>query len=890
MQAEAGISAEIEGVRRCRIPRAFGRSGMLQVYDVRAAAAQCMADYLSEFRYYPRLHVVAHLYCRRKIEIVRKSTRPPTHLASSNHILSQQDQQQQQQQQQQQHKLRPQSQNYAAAAPATTMLVGEPVEDDYVPMEEDVTGVVGSRTSFGRSKTLAQGNSHHNFRRYEENAQRDFSSNPSREAWGLYEGTEYVIVVTPDRVALVEVNSTASSNATVAAALTAPAATIPASVTPNNTNSLGIAGQQQISPLAEDGDLDDNASVSSKTTASSIAPSIASAITPSGNGGGGGGIFSAFRSKTKKLSSNASTASVTASVMASSTGLNSSNASPNALPPTPTNTFSVVTSLPAPSANKRCRFIWVCPASCIDELSSDHRGDMQLKLNTSVWITGPWHQRQPTILDSTIRNYTIFQSLLEQVVGVSLARQQPLLPPYRISASGVPRMSGLLQQGVRKKYSTGIRSVLMSPSVHTYWVYGHVLYEYTAVRGSSAAATAGKMNGPGSSMKATPVPTPGPAPVTVIPPSLLSTEGQSDLSDYFHIDKTAEDQMQLGSGTESAGGNNRPAAVSFAGDTGSGISAIPGASITGPTVSTTSAPVIITPIDDLMEKTIAALAVSSKNSSTPGFEDSNNVTANTQSKKAHSKRHKRRSSASQSSLPDKDSDDDDEAFNNALQRPASDSQSHTDGVVNKDHRSSSVGSLSDASTVSQTSHSSRNTPGTQKTSFVQPPELQDQYLSFVYPLVDITMHGPTPEDGGKFYSISIQRMDNAKMRCLRRDDPNEMLSEYMKSGLSLLFPTKEMAMNWRLAIESRITLRPLDCLPQALLTTEDKKREYGRFLPLPGRSNAPTGEKQTLESVTTPVDSSVLGLLLLPTSGCAEKETETIKIEIFKTLSAVRRM
>jgi hypothetical protein len=844
MQAEAGISAEIEGVRRCRIPRAFGRSGMLQIYDIRAAAAQCMADYLSEFRYDPRLHVVAHLYCRRKIEIVRKPTRPTSNSASSHHSHSQQSLQQ--------NKLRPHSHNYAAA-----MLVGEPVEDDYVPVEEDIAGV-GPRSSFGRTKTLAHGNSHHNIRRYEKYAERDFASNPSREAWGLCEETEYVIVVTPDRVALVEVNSTASSTTAAAADSTDSSSVL------QNTNSLGIAGQPQpqISPIAEEGDFDDNASVSSKaTTASSIAPAMVSS---------GGGMFGAFRSKTRKLSSNTSTASITV------------NSSGNALPPAAATT--VVSSLPPPSANKRCRFIWVCPANCIDELSSDHRGDMQLKLNTSVWITGPWYQRQPTILDSTIRNYTIFQSLLEQVIGVTLSRLQPLQPPYRLSASGVPRMGGLLQQGVRKKYSTGIRSVLMSPTIHTYWVYGHVLYEYTAIRGSTAAANAGRMNtpvAPGGSMKA------APASVAAVPPSLLSTDGpstQSDLSDYFNIENSGDDQMLQGSGIEGVlGPNNRPLTASILGDSASVATAVPSPSVTGPSSSMTSAPVIITPIDDLMEKTIAALVVSSgKNLSTPGVEESNHTT----SKKSHPKRRKHKSFTSQSSVPDKDSDDDDEAYNNSLQYLTSSSPSHTEGVLNMDHRSGSLGSLSDVSTASQTSHSS----DAMKSAFLQPPELQDQYLSFVYPLVDITMHGPTPEDGGRFFSISIQRMDNAKMRCLRRDDPNEMLSEYMKSGLSLLFPTKELAMNWRLAIESRITLRPSDCLPQALLTTEDKKREYGRFLPLPGRSNAPTGEKQTLESVMTPVDGSVLGLLVLPTSGCAEKETETIKIEIFKTLSAIRRM
>lgn len=932
MQAEIGISAEIEGIRRCRIPRAFGRSGILQIYDVRAAAAQCMADYLADFRYDPRLQVVAHLYCRRKIETVRGMTRSGAAAAAAAHqnhsphdhattaAAT--------------HRLRPQSSTYAP-----TILVGEPVEDDVEGVPQEHHHEHGGHhphahghhrpSSFGRAKTMSSsgyGGSSYG-RRYEESAARDFTLNPPREAWGLPECTEYVILVTPDRVALVEVNSTVST-ATAATASTVGAPSGPA---------------PSIADVDFDGDNDAMSVSSRTTTASTIAPSVvstASGLPPTGSSsGGGGGMFGAFRSKTKKLTSMGSSSSVTAGIAGNSGATTASGAS-STLPPSgisPSSggsggngggggggpaSVSVVTSLPS-SANKRCRFIWVCPANCIDELSSDNRGDMQLKLNTSLLLSGAWHQRLPTILDPTLRNFTVFQSLLEQVMGVSLARQQPLHPPYRVASSGPPRVGGLLQQGIRKKYSTGIRSVLMSPSVHTYWVYGHVLYEYTAVRGSAAAANAAKhgIASSGGSAKQL-VPTAATA-AAAAPPAAAGSE----LSDYFHIENAVDDQLS----PEAAGSSSRPTSGFFGNEAAAAAAAAGGppalsssSSVTfaasGPNTfnsGATASPATNaaaaaaannakSPLDDLMEKTIAAIAVTpTKYDRLDGDGDDGSVRPRQRRRRSSGSKQRRQkrsdtADGASSSMPpppgespEKDSDDDDEAYDRHRQQQRELQQTQQQlfptetAPLTRERRSSSAGSLSDMSAVSQASLSSVSTAAGP---VVQPPELQDQYLSFVYPLVDLTMHGPTPEEGGKFYSISIQRMDNAKLRCLRRDDPNEALSEYMKSGLSLLFPTKELAMNWRLAIESRITLRPTDCLPPGLLTTEDKKREYGRFLPLSSRNNvAANGEKQTLESVMTPVDNSVLGVMILPTSGCAEKETETIKIEIFKTLSAVRR-
>jgi hypothetical protein len=67
---------ELGGIRRCRIPRAFGRQGLLTCFNIQDAAAQCIADYLSDFKYDPRLYVVSHLYCRRRIEYIEYDMQP----------------------------------------------------------------------------------------------------------------------------------------------------------------------------------------------------------------------------------------------------------------------------------------------------------------------------------------------------------------------------------------------------------------------------------------------------------------------------------------------------------------------------------------------------------------------------------------------------------------------------------------------------------------------------------------------------------------------------------------------------------------------------------------------------------------------------------------------
>jgi hypothetical protein len=127
------------------------------------------------------------------------------------------------------------------------------------------------------------------------------------------------------------------------------------------------------------------------------------------------------------------------------------------------------------------RFVWSCPATCMDQLYSDARGDLILSVNSSVAIAGPWNSPFPVVIDFFAQNFVLFQSLLEQTIGPRFSRLQPLAP------SG-----GLIQKDLYKRYSSGIKSILLSPTKQTFQLFGYVLYEYTVAPKKAVGNTTGK--------------------------------------------------------------------------------------------------------------------------------------------------------------------------------------------------------------------------------------------------------------------------------------------------------------------------------------------------------------------------------------------------------------
>jgi hypothetical protein len=161
--------------------------------------------------------------------------------------------------------------------------------------------------------------------------------------------------------------------------------------------------------------------------------------------------------------------------------------------------------------------------------------------------------------------------------------------------------------------------------------------------------------------------------------------------------------------------------------------------------------------------------------------------------------------------------------------------------------------------------------------------MNDNFLSFVYPLSAITVTRPTPEDNGKQFSISMMRTDGQKMRVLRREEERDRLSEYLKISLQLIFTVASDAEEFKdlLIKHSIMEGKVSDRTPPAALTTEERKRT-SRISLMQMRS---TGQADLLEAS----ENSILSTLIIPTSGCSPEDTEKIKIEIGKTLSSIRR-
>jgi hypothetical protein len=82
-----------------------------------------------------------------------------------------------------------------------------------------------------------------------------------------------------------------------------------------------------------------------------------------------------------------------------------------------------------------------------------------------------------TIHDTHFQDYYTMQLILEQTLGGKIARIQPLYP-----------YGGMTATGVLKKYATGVKSMLLSPTKHNIQLVGYIIYEYTVEKTKSGDA------------------------------------------------------------------------------------------------------------------------------------------------------------------------------------------------------------------------------------------------------------------------------------------------------------------------------------------------------------------------------------------------------------------
>lgn len=441
------------------------------------------------------------------------------------------------------------------------------------------------------------------------------------------------------------------------------------------------------------------------------------------------------------------------------------------------------------------RLIWTCPAGCIDELKSDARGDLVLRVSRAVSVDSEISPHFPATIDVHSQNYIIMQALLEQTVGVKAARKQSLTP-----------RTGLVERDILKRYSNGFKSVLLSPTRHTFQLVGCVLYEYTLLGNGKQSTTGGNIHAP-----------------AVGAPSRVSFS-LADAEREVHgavrdVENPLSDRTQSGAGVNPHRGLGRISeGFERFSDSADSTSEVGPVQRSGASQKD---------IDDVYAQSGARESTSS---AIAGYDND------------------RLSTGAQSASPAK-------------------------AVVPADNVTRLVADLFAKDPVSE-SHTVRPLPaGT---------------LSYLYPLVDSVVTGPVEEKalstGIVQYAVNLARKDAKSMRVLKRDGPEEQLSEHHKSMLTLIFPRRDTAVAWKAAIEGAIIRSPVDVLQQAPVSNADAKKK------LSVRQMVERAGKQADEFLPEEAaENSIFGSLVIPTSGSNQHGTEALKIEIAKTLSQARR-
>jgi len=128
------------------------------------------------------------------------------------------------------------------------------------------------------------------------------------------------------------------------------------------------------------------------------------------------------------------------------------------------------------------RLLWSCPTTHIDQCFCDARGDLIISVRSPVHAdcTIDKECAVATIHDTHFQDYYTMQLILEQTLGAKIARMQPLCP-----------YGGFVANSVLKKYATGVKSMLLSPTRHNIQLVGYIIYEYTVEKSKSDATGSG---------------------------------------------------------------------------------------------------------------------------------------------------------------------------------------------------------------------------------------------------------------------------------------------------------------------------------------------------------------------------------------------------------------
>jgi hypothetical protein len=387
-----------------------------------------------------------------------------------------------------------------------------------------------------------------------------------------------------------------------------------------------------------------------------------------------------------------------------------------------------------------------------------------LSVNRAAAPEGEITALRPVITDLLTQNYFITQALLEQTVGLHIARLQCAQPK-----------TGFVEKDLLKRYSSGIKSILLSPTKHTFQLSGCVLYEFT----------------------------------------LFAKDK----------DKEKEKEKARAVGLEATS----RATLSLA-DTERDINAaLSGAD----------------PENPLSDRAPMPLADSP---------DASNDAPGTASKES-----------TPAAVP---------------QPPADNITRLVADLFAQEPRRGGAGA--DPVLVP---------PAESLQPYLTPYSARTQprgALSYIYPLVDVTVTGPVEDksagSGPPHYSISFARVDGQSMRVLKREAETEQLTEHHKSMLTLIFPRRETALAWRAAIEAAAVRDPQDTVKPYPVSSADAKKKLSmrQMVERAGKAQAELPPEE-------PVERSIFGALVIPTSGSDQHRNESLKVEIAKTLSGARR-
>jgi hypothetical protein len=178
------------------------------------------------------------------------------------------------------------------------------------------------------------------------------------------------------------------------------------------------------------------------------------------------------------------------------------------------------------------------------------------------------------------------------------------------------------------------------------------------------------------------------------------------------------------------------------------------------------------------------------------------------------------------------------------------------------------------------------------------------YLSYVYPLVDLRVTGPVPEKlptNKMGYSLTFARKDGKSMRCMKREFENDPLQEHHKASVTIIYDTEQMANFWKAGLESSTIRQSADVWNGENAYVDEKQKrviERNTRIDVDELIAAAATDVQTMQQALGAGQGnmfkfdwqthSVVGKLVIPTSGLSPSDVERLKVEVGITLSNSR--